>query len=274
MVSILIVGWNSKELLNKNLPILIQASKNPKNKIDQIIIVDNGSRDGSVELLEKNYPGILLFSNKENQGYAKACNFGIKKATNNLVVILNPDVIPNKDFLENCLPLFSDEKIFSVSFNEGNFGPGKIVWEKGFLEIKKTSAEEKITTSDWPSGGSSIFKKEIWEKLGGMNDLFSPAYFEDVDLGLRALSKGFKCLWDPASKVEHQHESSINKNYYNENKLSLIKERNHLLLTWINIKTIKMFFSHIIYLFLRIIVHPGYLKVLLSAVFSSIKAFI
>ena len=266
-----ITCWNGEKLLRENLPKVIDASKNPQNQIIEIIVVDDGSKDDSVDFLKKDFPGVKTVVHKENKGYSVTCNTGVKEARGELVAILNLDVIPKKDFLVNALPYFEDEKVFAVSFNEGKFGPGRVRWEKGFLEIIPTSVSEKSETASWASGGSSIFRKKIWEGLEGMDEVYSPFYFEDIDLGLRAKEKGFLCLWEPNSKVEHKHESTINSENFDIKYINSIKERNHLILTWKSIDNPSRFFSHLFYLGKRLIRSPGYLKIVFMAVRQRVK---
>lgn len=272
----MIACWNGKELLEKNLPSVIKASENPRNKIEEILIVDDGSTDGSMNYLQTAYSRqltatksgellIRIIRHKKNLGYSATCNTGVQEAKGDLVAILNLDVIPSLNFLEFALPNFEEEKTFAVSFNEGKFGPGKIKWEKGFLEIKTTIVSGQAELADWASGGSSLFRKSIWEEIGGMDEIFSPFYFEDIDLGLRAKKKGFLCLWEPGSRVEHKHEATINKDNFDPRYISSIKERNHLLVTWRNIDTYQKAFSHLFYLGKRCLFKPGYLKIVFLA---------
>ena len=265
-VSVVITCWNGRKLLEKNLPKVLDASVNPQNQISEVIVVDDYSTDNSVEFLNKQFPQVKLFKHDKNYGYSTTCNTGVEKAKNELVVILNLDVVPAEDFLENVLPHFEDNLLFSVSFNEGKFGPGKLVWKKGFLEIEGNDKISQVTCStDWPNGGSSIFRKAYWEKLGGMDRVFLPFYFEDIDLGIRARKAGYECLWEPKAKVKHMHEATINSDNFRQKFIDLIKQRNHLLLTWKNLDNTGLFFSHVCGLGKRIMHHPGYLKIIFLA---------
>lgn len=279
-VSIVVTCWNGRKLLERNLPYVIDASKNPKNKIIEIIVIDDGSTDDSVEFVKKTaiskkpastqrgeQLAIRVVEHKKNFGYATTCNTGVREAKGDLVAILNLDVIPSENFLEAALPHFDDEKIFAVSFNEGKFGPGKLIWKNGFLEIESNNDIPKTTAvTDWPSGGSSVFRKSHWEKLGGMDRIFSPFYFEDIDLGIKAHKAGFSCLWEPKAKVGHKHEGTINSSSFNLEFVNSIKQRNHLLLVWKNIDSFESFSSHIVFLLKRCFFHPGYFKIVFLAV--------
>lgn len=135
------------------------------------------------------------------------------------------------------------------------------------LENKQLPRSTALT--DWPNGGSSVFRKSSWQKLGGFDELFSPFYFEDIDLGIRATKAGLKCLWEPNSVVDHQHEATINPqnltNYHRKESISLIKERNQLLLTWKNIDNTKSFLEHFRFLIKRTLSHPGYFRIILMS---------
>ena len=270
-VSVVITCWNGRKLLEKNLPKVLEASKNPKNQISEVIVVDDYSSDDSVEYIESfkdtktQRCKVRLVRHDRNYGYSKTCNTGVKEAKGDLVAILNLDVVPDKDFLENSIPHFNDKKVFAVSFNEGKFGPGKVIWENGMIGIGPTKTPQKTVLTGWANGGSSVFKKSIWEKLGGMDELFLPFYFEDIDLGIRAYKAGFECLFEVGSKVKHEHEATINSDNFKTKYIQKIKDRNHLLLTWKNIDSFKLFLSHIIFLLKKCFLHPGYFKIVFMA---------
>lgn len=272
-VSVVITCWNGRKLLEKNLPLVLRASENPVNHIKEVLVVDDASTDDSVEYLKKYFTGVKVFVQDRNYGYSETCNRGIGESSCELVTILNLDVVPTVDFLKTALPHFEDDRVFAVSFNEGKFGPGKLEWKEGFWQIKATKATNKSSLSDWANGGSSAFRKDIWEKLGGMDRLFLPFYFEDIDLGIRARKKGYKCLWEPKAKVVHEHEATINPKNLNVHSsfISNIKERNHLLLTWKHLGGPKKALIHFGFLLKRVIFHPGYLKIVVLSLLKKMQ---
>ena len=122
----------------------------------------------------------------------------------------------------------------------------------------------KVHDTFWVSGGSGIFRRDYWMTLGGMDEkLFSPFYWEDLDLGYRALKRGYRLLWDPDSRVLHEHESTIGllpKKYVDR-----IRERNQLIFIWKNITSPILIRKHIVGLLKRVLRHPGYIKIVIMA---------
>ena len=116
----------------------------------------------------------------------------------------------------------------------------------------------------WISGGSGVFRREMWMKLKGMDEvLFPPFYWEDVDLSYRALKRGWRLLWEPKAAVEHEHEST-NK-IFNKKYKSRIQERNQLLFIWKNITSKNLRKKHKAGLTRQILKHPGYVRIYLMA---------
>lgn len=266
-VSVIIPNWNGKFLLEKNLQFVINALKNKRNNIREIIIVDDGSKDDSVSYLRKNFgKDVKLVVHKINRGFASAVNTGARTAKGELLCLLNTDVIPSEDFLEKTVKNFEDEKVFGVSLNEGTYGPSKGKFVNGFIVHEGLKEVNEKHHSFWVSGGSGVFRRSIWMELKGLDEsLFAPFYWEDVDLSYRAIKRGYRILWEPDAKVEHKHESVINPNNFARYYLNLIKERNQLLFIWKNLTSKNLFKKHIRGLIGRTLRHPGYIKVVLAA---------
>lgn len=268
-VSIVIPNWNGKKLLEKNLNSVLKAKNYKKNNILEIIIVDDASTDDSVDFLEKNYSkDIRLIKHAKNRGFATTVNRGVSYAKGKLICLLNTDVIPSEKFLQNVVKHFANKNIFAVGLHEMGYGPALGYFKNGFFQHANMGELETVSKSMWASGGSAVFSKRIWKKLKGLDEvLFSPFYWEDVDLGYRAHKRGYEVLWEPSSNVVHKHESVINESNFKKKNLDITKERNYLLFNWKNITSNKLFRQHLFYLVKKCISHPGYLKV----VFSSLK---
>jgi len=266
-VSIIIPVWNGRKLLEKNLPSIIKASNNPKNKISEIILVDDASPDDSIQFVNENYKKqVRIVRLKRNRGFAGAVNMGVYASSSPLICLLNMDVIPEKNFLESVFKLFDDKDVFAVGLHEKGYGPAVAQFQNGYIGYKPGNESNSIQESMWASGGSSILKRSLWIKLKGLDEeLYSPFYSEDVDLGYRAWKRGYKILWDPNARVEHKHESVINPEMFAKRYLIFIKERNILLLTQKNLTSQRLWKKHKREIFKRVIRHPGYLRVLYAA---------
>lgn len=263
-VSVVIPSYNGEKLLDKNLPILLEAKENQSNKIEEIIIVDDGSSDNSVELIKNKFPQVKLIKHKINRGFSCAVNTGVRTAKGDLIVLLNTDVIPEKDFLEPVFKHFEDPKVFAVSFHEKGYTWAKGNFKDGFIGHEPGTETDKEHLSFWASGGSGIFRRDYWVKLGGMDEkLLSPFYWEDIDICYRAAKRGWICLWEPNAHVTHKHESTISK--FSPKYVQRVRERNQLLIIWKNIGSPNLFRKHLAGLFLRIVKHPGYVRILFMA---------
>lgn len=264
-VSIIIPNFNGKELLQKNLPFVISAYKNKHNKIKEIIVVDDASTDDSVSFLKEEYfKEIKIIKQEKNHGFAYTVNNGVKTAKSDLVCLINSDVHVTSNFLETINKDFDDEQVFAVSLHEKGFGYTKGKFKKGFIIHEGMPEAKDITESFWASGGSGVFRKNVWNSLNGLDSELMPFYFEDLDISYRAQKRGYKILWDPKANVIHNHESTYKK--LNQGYVNRIKERNYLLFNWKNLTSKTLIRKHIISLITRIIRHPGYLIVFFMAV--------
>lgn len=262
-ITIVIPNWNGAEKLKKNLPAVIEAAK--YSNIDGIIVSDDASTDDSIEVLEKNFPQVKVVKREKNGGFSSNVNFGVSKTNADLIVLLNSDAVPKKDFLEPLIPHFKDSKVFSVGCNTGG-SFARADFKDGFFWHSQAGEKPSLShKSLWVSGGSGIFRKSIWEELGGLDTLFDPFYEEDVDLGYRATKRGYINLWEPKSIVEHQKQQGVIAENFKKSKIEKIAQRNQLIFIWKNITSKKMFSEHKSALVKMLATHPKYWQVFLMA---------
>lgn len=259
--SIVIPTWNGKALIKKNLPQVVSSADQA-----EIIIVDNGSTDETAVWIKTHYQKdfrIKVIKLAKNFGFAYACNFGVKQAEGEIVVLLNNDVIPEDNFLKPLEKIFQDSKTFAVSLNEPQFSWAKGEFNSGFLSHQPGQKTAFEHISLWASGGSGAFRRSIWEKLGGFDLVYEPFYWEDIDLSYRAWKRGYLVYWEPKSVVHHEHESTVKR--FSKKYIDLIKQRNELFFIWKNITSTKLTKNHLKALGKRASKSPGYLKVIFSA---------
>jgi GT2 family glycosyltransferase len=262
--SIIIPTWNGEELLRKNLPKVLEVAPNEA----EVIVIENGSEDGSREYLEElrvtGYE-LRVIENNVNLGFIGGCNQGVEKAKGDYVVLLNNDVVPERDFLAPALKHFNEDEVFAVSFNEVNSDGGwaDIFWVDGFFNYSPGEKSDQAHISGWASGGSAVFRKSMWDELNGFDPMFDPFYWEDTDISYRAWKMGWKIIWEPEAKVVHEHESTISK--IDQSYVNRVKERNQLLFIWKNITDDDLRFKHNLGLIQRVLTGPNYLKVIRDA---------
>lgn len=262
-ISIVIPNWNGRDLLAKNLNKVLLS--NP----DEIIVSDDGSSDGSIELLKESFPNIKLHTH-HHVGFGENCNIGVCLAKGDIIVLLNTDVVPSKNFLDPLKKDFKDPKVFAISLFESQWSWGLGRWKNGIVEHEPGRESKEKHISFWASGGSGAFRKKIWEELEGFDSLYAPFYWEDIDLSYRAWKRGYKIIWEPKSIVEHQHAGTIGSCFPKE-YIETISQRNQLLFVWKNITDSKMIKEHIRWLLKKIIREPRYLKIVFLALFKFIK---
>ena len=261
-----IPNWNGEELLRKNLPSVFKAG------FDEVVVVDDCSTDKSVEeiknsklKMQNSNLKLKILENEENLGFARTVNRGVEATRADIVFLLNTDVTPAGDIIKPVLEHFRDPEVFGVSLNEGKYGWARPKIESGFLGHEPGERTNRKHATFWVSGGSGAFRKSMWDKLGGLDTIYSPFYWEDVDLSFRALKQGWKLVWEPEARVEHEHEATINKRYFSERYLNYIKERNQLIFLWKNIEAVWLFKYHLVGVLRRLVSAPGYFVPLLLA---------
>ena len=263
-ISVIVTNWNGLSLLKKNLEIVIKNSP----EAFEVIFADDASEDDSlkfVKSLQKKYRQLKIISHQNNLGFGANSNYAVSQAKGDLVVLLNNDIIPQKNYISHSLKHFSDPKVFGVGFCEtNNKNWARFFWQGGYLQHQPgTTGLNKTHISGWVSGGSSIVKKNLFQKLGGFDPIYHPFYSEDLDLGYRAWKSGYTLLWEPKSQVEHHHESTMSK--FSLSLLNYVKERNRLLSTWRNITDPDLLVQNKLALVGRVLSGPNYLKIIRAA---------
>ncbi|MEM3522934.1 MAG: glycosyltransferase, partial [Candidatus Bathyarchaeia archaeon] len=215
LVSIIVLNYNGLHFLNACLSSLFELNY-PKDKLE-IILVDNGSTDGSVNYVRKKFPNVKVIALKKNIGFSAGNNKGIRASHGKLVAILNNDAEVQKDWLIQIVKLaLLDPKIGiiapkilfrrrpSIINNAGSwmFTNGWSV-DRGFNELDK-GQYDKIQEVFAACGASMVCRREMLQDVGLFDeDIF--AYFEDTDLSWRARLHGWKIVYTPHAVVYHEH---------------------------------------------------------------------
>jgi GT2 family glycosyltransferase/glycosyltransferase involved in cell wall biosynthesis len=254
--SVVIPNWNGRDLLEKYLPSIVTAlAGNPKN---EIVVVDNGSEDGSVEFVRQAYPQVKLVALPANLGFGGGSNAGFHAASNDIVVLLNSDMRVAPDFLAPLLEGFRDPEVFAVSCQIFFSDPLKLReetgltqgwWQDGGLHVRHRidPAVDDLFPCFYGGGGSCAFHRAKFLELGGFDELLAPFYLEDTDLGYMAWKRGWKVLYQPRSIVYHEHRGTIGKRFREEQIQSVLK-KNYVLFCWKNIHEWRRLVPHFFFL--------------------------
>jgi len=221
LVSIIIVNLNGINYLENCLN---SIKKNTSYLNYNIIVVDNGSTDGTQKLVKSKYPQVDLIENKENRGLSGGNNDGIKYAINkynpDYFLLLNNDTTVEKNWLNEAV------KTAQKSENTGIVGLKQLTFERkpaisaGWIKLFRVkyyfgNEEEKV---GWVSGAGFVIKKEVIQKIGLLDEMYNPCYYEESDWEKRAMLNGFKIVYCPKSVFLHKgggdtgQEKSINFN--------------------------------------------------------------
>ena len=261
-VSVVTPNYNGKDFLYAYFESLNKNS----NEIGEVIIVDNGSRDGSQEFIRNyrekvDFP-IVLIENSQNLGFAEAVNQGISKARYDYIFSLNNDTVVEKSAILELLNLLNtDGRIFSVSSKMVQFNNPELIDDAGddytlLAYTKKRGNNQNlnkfIEVSEVFSScaGAALYRKDLLEELDGFDSEFF-AYMEDVDLGYRARINGYKNLFCPNAIVYHIG-SATTGSQYNEFKVRLAA-RNNVLVVYKNLPTLQKIVN-ILFLFLGFLI--------------------
>lgn len=233
-----IVNWNGKHLLEECLDSLLAQ------KVDnlEIILVDNGSRDGSAEYVLERYPGVRLVRLAENAGFAGGNNAGIRAASGRYIALLNNDTKTDPGWLANLLPEAEANpaagmwasKILSYDQPDIIDNVGLLIYRDGLARgqgrLERDHGQyDTGREALFPSGCAALYRRRMLDEIGLFDEDFF-AYADDVDLGLRARLAGWGCTYVPAAKVYHRYSSSSST--YSPLKAYLV-ERNRI---WVLLK--------------------------------------
>ena len=250
--SVVIPNWNGRELLEKYLPSVVAALVG--SAANEIVVVDNGSSDGSAEFVRRNFPGVKLVALERNLGFGGGSNAGVRAAKNDIVVLLNSDMRVAPDFLVPLVEGFTDERVFAVSCQilftderkrREETGLTQGWWEEGGLRVRHRIDEKvrDLYPCFYGGGGSCGFDRRKFLELGGFDPLLSPFYLEDTDLSYEAWKRGWKVLYQPRSVVYHEHRGTIGKRF-TEAQIQSVLKKNYILFAWKNIHEWRRMASH------------------------------
>ena len=236
ILSVIIVNYNVKKLLKECLQSVMIASEDIET---EVWVVDNNSSDGSVNMLQKDFPKVKLIANNNNPGFSAANNQAIKNSVGENILLLNPDTIVPKDTFKKCLKFINNTKNCGalgvyMHDNVGNFlqeskrglptpwvsfcklsGLSKLFCNSSFFNrynLGFLNSDENHNV-DVLSGAFMWIRKSVVEKVGLFDETFF-MYGEDIDLSYRIQKAGFENWYLGTVKILHYKGESTNKYSY------------------------------------------------------------
>jgi len=212
-ISVILITWNSAVYLPRCLDCLEAQTL----KDFEVVLVDNGSTDGSLDGVESRWPGLTLHVERldENRGFAAANNIGARMARGHWLALLNADAFPEPDWLAQLLRAAENNPEFTffasrqIQANAHDLLDGAgdayhisgLAWRRcaGFPAAQFGLEPEEVFS---PCAAAALYPRQAFLQVGGFDeDFFS--YHEDVDLGFRLRLQGFRCLYVPDAVVQH-----------------------------------------------------------------------
>ena len=223
-VSIIIPHFNGTDILSNCLDSLLSHDRKP----EEIIVVDNGSTDDSVDMLKLHYPEVKLLTLTKNTGFTGANNAGLKEASGDMIVLLNNDCIVEKGWLNSLLHRMEDDSIGAVTSSMRNIdnkdiidsAGGELDWMGFFRDVGRGDPIElhsTLTDIPFPCGGAVMIRRSALPSPTALfwEDLF--IYYEDLDLGFELNRTGWRIVYEPKAVVRHVHSATaLQFNYLKE----------------------------------------------------------
>jgi len=253
-VTIQVLNWDGRALLDEFLPSVVAAARG-----HNLVVVDNGSTDGSQEFLKQRFPSVTVVELDKNYGFSIGNNLGAQKTKSDVIVFLNNDMAVDPAFLGPLLAPFSDPSVFAVASRievpdpakaSHETGKTRARFERGFFDLRhdpvgSRDEQEASLPVFWAGGGACAVDRRKFEALGGFDSLYHPFYVEDADISYQAWRRGWRCLMAPGSRVVHRHRGTAAPKF-GESYVDNTLRRNQYLFIWKNVTDPGMLLQHIV----------------------------
>ena len=215
LVSIVIVNWNHGAFLTDCLNALEKQTYSPI----EILVIDNASSDGSPQSIVKDFPNVKLTTFKENFGFSKAFNYGVKVTQSEFILSLNPDVVTTPEFLGKLVEIMDlNEKVGITAPKLMRANDPSLIdstglflnrlrkpFDRGQNEVDNHQYDEQ-TEIFGACGAAALYRREMIEKVSINGEFLDEdffAYYEDVDVSWRAKKLGWRCVYAPSAIASH-----------------------------------------------------------------------
>lgn len=267
--SIIVLNWNGVDFLRELMPSLrIAVDKCPGDH--EVIVIDNGSDDGSAEWLENEHDWVKVVHLPENLHFIRGNWAGAKVANRDILVYLNNDMQVEPDFLIELLRPFEEDrsgKLFAstarieMQGHRSETGLARVFVKHGELRfVQIDGAPGKGQPVLWAGGGSSAFDRKKHDAIGGFEQLYVPCYVEDVSLSWQAWRRDWHCVYAHDSVVHHAHRGTSSK-VFNYQQLERLNWRNRELFFLRSVTNPGLVLTHALMLAWNTRKHAAHLKI-------------
>lgn len=196
------------------LACLRALAEHPPGTAFEVIVVDDGSRDETIDALPR-IDGVRYHRRAVNGGFIAACNDGASQARGEYLVFLNNDTVPQPGWLEAMLDTFASERDVGLVGAQLLYPDGRLQeaggvvfadgsgWNYGRRESPEDPRFAYLRDCDYASGAAIALPRALFERLGGFDTRYAPAYYEDTDLAFAVREAGLRVVYQPASRVVH-----------------------------------------------------------------------
>ena len=238
-ISVVIPSRNGKELLERALP---SVTRELAGTAAEVIVVDNGSEDGTADFLRASYPEVIVEPHAAPLAFAEAANRGLRRARFSHVCLLNNDMTIEPGFFAALRSAFDRVPDLFAATAQIFFPPGARRQETGKAVMPPRPKKggdafpircelpvpgEDLSYVLYGSGGCTLYCHARLRQLGGLREIYRPAYVEDLDLGYRAWQRGWPTVFCAAARVTHHHRATTSR-YYTPEELARCLEVNYL----------------------------------------------
>ncbi len=213
--SIVVLAWNGMPYLERCLDAVLRQD----DADFEVVVVDNGSADGSADFVSNRFPTVKLIRLERNLGYAAGNNAGLRVARGDALVLLNQDTEVRDGWLRELIEPLSADPHIGIAGSKALYPDGSIQHAGGHITGRGETAHDgnrqrdagqfdQLRDVDYVTGASLAISRRAMSSIGALDEAFQPAYFEDVDWCFRARLAGFRVVVAPRSVLVH-HESSV-----------------------------------------------------------------
>ena len=255
-ISIIVTNWNGKAFIEECISTL-WASSEASGHTFELIVVDDVSSDGSLELIHGKFSQVRLVRNEKNLGFAGTSNRGALEARAPVILMMNNDMrVPQECVGRVVAPFFeprdpASPPLFAVSLKTVDWHDGSpnhlcidAAWRRGGIGKVWSDPQERCRTI-FPQGGSAAYDRELFLRMGGFDRIFFPTYWDDYDLSYRAWKAGWESWYEPRAVADHLGKATM-KRQTTYNRREQIIERNRLWFNWLNLTDPLLIVRHVL----------------------------